>query len=106
MTARKVVGLTTVVAAAGVLTAACGAGTQPPSAAGPSTAVTTVAPTPSASYTAAAPPPRRSPLHVPAMSQLPELPNGCEATSLAMLLAAAHHPVSKLTLARLEPRDQ
>lgn len=39
-------------------------------------------------------------LRVPVMSQLPALPNGCEATSLAMLLTAAGIPTDKLVLAR------
>lgn len=38
-------------------------------------------------------------------SQLPELRNGCEATSLSMLLQAVGRPVSKLTLAREQPTD-
>lgn len=44
-------------------------------------------------------------LHAPALDQLPELPNGCEVTSLAMLLGAVGRPVSKLTLARMMPTD-
>ncbi|GGI98262.1 hypothetical protein GCM10010885_04790 [Alicyclobacillus cellulosilyticus] len=42
---------------------------------------------------------------VPGQSQLPELPNGCEVTTLSMLLAAMAHPVDKLTLAKEEPTD-
>ncbi len=42
---------------------------------------------------------------MPAQSQLPELPNGCEVTSLSMLLTAAGHPVDKLVLAREQPTD-
>ncbi|QQE78469.1 C39 family peptidase [Alicyclobacillus sp. SO9] len=45
-------------------------------------------------------------IHVPAISQLPQLRNGCEVTSLAMLLTFEKHPVSKLTLAKEEPQDK
>lgn len=44
-------------------------------------------------------------IKVPAKDQYPQLPNGCEVTSLAMLMTWAHHPVSKLTLAREMPKD-
>ena len=44
-------------------------------------------------------------LQVPAQDQLPQLPNGCEVTSLSMLLTAAGRPVDKLELAAREPRD-
>jgi len=44
-------------------------------------------------------------LSVPPLSQLPQLENGCEVTSLAMLLTAVGHPVSKMTLAAEEPTD-
>lgn len=44
-------------------------------------------------------------LDVPAEKQLPELPNGCEVTSLSMLLTAIGHPVDKMTLAKEEPAD-
>jgi len=44
-------------------------------------------------------------LRVPAQSQLPQLPNGCEATSLSMLLTVVGHPVDKLTLAKDQPVD-
>lgn len=44
-------------------------------------------------------------VQAPVIRQLPELPNGCEVTSLAMLLAAVGTPVDKLTLAREQPID-
>lgn len=44
-------------------------------------------------------------LQVPPQSQLPELPNGCEVTSLAMLLSAVGHPVDKTQLAQRQPVD-
>ncbi len=43
-------------------------------------------------------------MHVPAQSQFPQLANGCEVTSLSMLLTGVHHPVSKLTLAQEMPK--
>lgn len=45
-------------------------------------------------------------IHVPAQSQLPQLNNGCEVTSLSMLFASVHHPESKMTLAEEQPRDK
>lgn len=44
-------------------------------------------------------------IHVPAKDQYPQLPNGCEVTSLAMLMTAVGHPVSKMTLASQMPVD-
>lgn len=44
-------------------------------------------------------------LRVPAQSQLPALPNGCEVTSLSMLFTAVGHPVDKLTLAAQQPTN-
>lgn len=44
-------------------------------------------------------------LSVPAQNQLPSLPNGCEVTSLAMLLSAVGQNVDKLTLAQQQPID-
>lgn len=38
--------------------------------------------------------------------QNPELPNGCEVTSLAMLLTAAGYPVDKLELYEYLPREE
>jgi uncharacterized protein YvpB len=104
MTGRRLVGAAAAAATAGLLTTACGTGTQPlPARAHPAAPAgkQPVAPVSPASR----PLPPRALLHVPALAQLPELPNGCEITSLAMLLTAARHPVSKMTLARLEPRD-
>jgi uncharacterized protein YvpB len=44
-------------------------------------------------------------LQVPPQDQLPEFKNGCEVTSLSMLLTAVGHPVSKGDLAREQPHD-
>ncbi len=44
-------------------------------------------------------------IHVPGKDQYPQLPNGCEVTSLAMLMTAVGHPVSKMTLAAKMPVD-
>ncbi len=44
-------------------------------------------------------------LSVPAQNQNPQLPNGCEVTSLSMLFTAIGHPVSKMTLAAEQPYD-
>jgi uncharacterized protein YvpB len=44
-------------------------------------------------------------LNVPAQSQMPELYNGCEITSLSMLLAAAGHPADKTVLADKIAKD-
>ncbi len=44
-------------------------------------------------------------ISVPAQDQNPQLPNGCEVTSLSMLLTSVGHPVSKLTLAKEQPYD-
>ena len=44
-------------------------------------------------------------LKVPPQSQLPQLPNGAEVTTLSMLLSAVGHPVSKTLLAQEVPKD-
>lgn len=44
-------------------------------------------------------------LKVPPESQNPELPNGCEVTSLSMLLSAVGHPVGKMQLSRMVAYD-
>ncbi len=44
-------------------------------------------------------------LNVPPQDQYPQLPNGCEVTSLSMLFTAIGHPVSKMTLAQKMPYD-
>lgn len=44
-------------------------------------------------------------IQVPVQSQLPQLPNGCEVTSLSMLLTAVGHPVSRFTLANEITKD-
>lgn len=49
--------------------------------------------------------PAQAMLQVPAQTQLPSLPNGCEVTSLSMLLTAVGHPVAKETLAAQQPTD-
>ncbi len=45
-------------------------------------------------------------IDVPTQSQLPALPNGCEVTSLSMLLGFAQRPVDKLVLARTQDTDR
>ena len=44
-------------------------------------------------------------IRVKAQSQLPQLPDGCEATSLSMLLSAVGVHVDKTTLAKEQPTD-
>lgn len=44
-------------------------------------------------------------LEVPPQSQLPQLPNGCEVTTLSMLLTAVGHPVDKMTLSQMIAYD-
>lgn len=44
-------------------------------------------------------------MHVVGIDQYPQLPNGCEVTSLTMLMDALGHPVSKMTLAAEMPKD-
>src|SRR5690606_13542037 len=44
-------------------------------------------------------------LDFPVIEQLPELPRGCEVTSLAMLLESAGTKVDKMTLAKEVKRD-
>ncbi|WP_245592287.1 C39 family peptidase [Ectobacillus panaciterrae] len=44
-------------------------------------------------------------LHAPLISQMPELPRGCEVTSLAMLLQYKRVSVSKITLANEVKKD-
>lgn len=45
-------------------------------------------------------------LSVSPQNQNPQLPNGCEVTSLSMLFTAIGHPVSKMTLAKEMPYDK
>ncbi|WDL96217.1 C39 family peptidase [Alicyclobacillus sp. ALC3] len=78
---------------------------------GDSTANSTGNSTPSSNQTApsnqttppptdtSSPLPASTMLQVPAQNQLPQLPNGCEVTSLSMLFTAVGHPVSRFTLA-------
>ncbi len=109
--ARAVAGVASVAAVVGV--AGC-AGTSPP-AAKPSRPATAARSRPAAAKpkatqprrvrTLRAPLPTHALLRVPAQSQLPQLSNGCEVTSLSMLLSAAGHPVDKLLLAREQPTD-
>ncbi|GGE40550.1 hypothetical protein GCM10011391_19150 [Pullulanibacillus camelliae] len=49
--------------------------------------------------------PSEAHLNVPLIKQLPELPRGCEVTSLAMLLNYAGYSVSKETLAKQVKKD-
>lgn len=61
-----------------------------------------------AQKTSAAPaqaPPSAALINVAPLSQYPQLPNGCEVTSLSMLLTAVGHPVGKVKLAHEEPTD-
>lgn len=51
------------------------------------------------------PPPSAVLLRVGAQDQFPELPNGCEVTSLSMLLGGVGHPITNLRLAVLMPKD-
>lgn len=44
-------------------------------------------------------------IHVAGIDQYPQLPNGCEVTSLTMLMDAVGHPSSKMTLAQEMPKD-
>ncbi len=44
-------------------------------------------------------------IHVPPLDQYPQLPNGCEVTSLTMLMTAVGHPMNKMTLAQEMPKD-
>lgn len=44
-------------------------------------------------------------IDVPVQSQFPQLKNGCEVTSLSMLLTAVGHPIDKITLAKDQPKD-
>ncbi|NMP22064.1 C39 family peptidase [Sulfobacillus harzensis] len=52
-----------------------------------------------------APMPSHALIHVVGIDQYPQLPNGCEVTSLTMLMDAVGHPVSKMTLAAEMPKD-
>ncbi len=44
-------------------------------------------------------------IKVPGQNQHPQLANGCEMTSLSMLLTAVGHPLSKMTLAGMIAKD-
>lgn len=57
------------------------------------------------SASATGPLPTSKLLSVAPQSQLPQLPNGCEVTSLSMLLSAVGHPTNKMTLAQEMPKD-
>lgn len=63
-------------------------------------------PTPATRTQSPVPPSGRTvALRVPVLSQKPALPNGCEVTSLAMLLTAAGLPTDKMVLAREQRTD-
>lgn len=82
-----------------------GSGTQPSSS---PIASSTPSPTPTASSKpspTATPLPSHYLIHVTALDQYPQLPNGCEVTSLTMLMDAVGHPSSKMTLAAQMPKD-
>lgn len=49
--------------------------------------------------------PKTAMIEVPAQNQLPDLPNGCEVTSLSMLFTAIGDPVSRYTLADEVAKD-
>ncbi|MCL6595111.1 MAG: C39 family peptidase [Firmicutes bacterium] len=74
---------------------------RPAQAASPARAAAGGGPRPPAT----ARPPLAVLLRVEPQNQFPQLPNGCEVTSLSMLLGAVGHPVSKMRLARLMPVD-
>lgn len=44
-------------------------------------------------------------INIPPQSQMPQLYNGCEVTSLSMLLTAAGHPIGKMELAQQIKKD-
>lgn len=62
-------------------------------------------PTRNSSRVAPGPLPPAALVNVAPLDQYPELPNGCEVTSLAMLLDFVGHPYSKVALAKMMPVD-
>lgn len=85
-----------------------GTATAPPGAQSRSAAPASALPSTPASAAASDDVPRSGTalIDVPTQSQLPALPNGCEVTSLSMLLAFAQRPVDKLVLARTQDTDR
>jgi uncharacterized protein YvpB len=89
-----------------------GTSSSPAATRGPASNPPSPAVTPSAGATVRSAPPSDAfrpigsmRLNVPLQNQLPELPNGCEVTSLSMLLRALGTPVSKLVLADEQPTN-
>lgn len=80
--------------------------TQPANSTSPSTGATAKKKDPKPPKAAGeAPLPAQAMISVPPQNQHPQLPNGCEVTSLSMLFTAIGDPISKMTLAKEMPYD-